>query len=45
MACANLIHASVHWPESYLTDLWPFAMSYAVWVYNRPLLMVMAYLL
>ena len=35
MARANLIHASLRWPERSLLDLWPFAMSYAVWVHNR----------
>eukprot|EP00804_Cyclotella_cryptica_P013428 CCRYP_005167-RA/>CCRYP_005167-RA protein AED:0.30 eAED:0.34 QI:0/0/0/1/0/0/3/0/603 len=35
MARANLIHASIRWPERSLIDLWPFAMSYAIWVHNR----------
>eukprot|EP00804_Cyclotella_cryptica_P024840 CCRYP_001779-RA/>CCRYP_001779-RA protein AED:0.06 eAED:0.06 QI:0/0/0/1/0/0/3/0/1231 len=35
MAHANLIHASIRWPERSLIDLWPFAMSYAIWVHNR----------
>ncbi|KAL7487907.1 hypothetical protein ACHAW6_013533, partial [Cyclotella cf. meneghiniana] len=35
MARANLIHASLRWPERSLLDLWPFAMSYAIWVHNR----------
>eukprot|EP00804_Cyclotella_cryptica_P021020 CCRYP_019781-RA/>CCRYP_019781-RA protein AED:0.29 eAED:0.09 QI:0/0/0/0.75/0/0.25/4/0/351 len=35
MARTNLIHASLQWPERSLLDLWPFAMSYAIWVHNR----------
>eukprot|EP00804_Cyclotella_cryptica_P015074 CCRYP_000647-RA/>CCRYP_000647-RA protein AED:0.72 eAED:0.72 QI:0/0/0/0.5/1/0.5/2/0/813 len=35
MARANMIHASLRWPERSLLDLWPFAMSYAIWVHNR----------
>jgi hypothetical protein len=35
MARANLIHSSIRWPERSLIDLWPFAMSYAIWVHNR----------
>jgi hypothetical protein len=35
MACANMLHATVRWPERSLIDCWPFAMSYAIWVHNR----------
>ena len=34
MARANMIHASLRWPERSLLDLWPFAMTYAIWVHN-----------
>ena len=30
-----LIHAAVHWPETVSMDLWPFAMEYAVHIYNQ----------
>ena len=35
MARANMIHATLRWPERTLLDLWPFAMTYAIWVHNR----------
>eukprot|EP00804_Cyclotella_cryptica_P030778 CCRYP_015040-RA/>CCRYP_015040-RA protein AED:0.35 eAED:0.40 QI:0/0/0/1/0.5/0.33/3/0/442 len=35
MARTNLIHASLCWLEQSLLDLWPFAVSYAIWVHNR----------
>jgi len=35
MSRAMLIHLSVHWPDEYHVDLWPFAMDYAVWLYNH----------
>lgn len=35
MARANMLHAMLRWPEKSLLDLWPFAMSYAIWVHNR----------
>ncbi|KAL7484019.1 hypothetical protein ACHAW6_009661 [Cyclotella cf. meneghiniana] len=35
MARANMLHATLHWPERSFIDLWPLAMNYAVWVYNR----------
>ncbi|KAL7476716.1 LOW QUALITY PROTEIN: hypothetical protein ACHAW6_002558 [Cyclotella cf. meneghiniana] len=34
MACANLIHTSICWPEQSLIDLWPFSMSYTISVHN-----------
>ena len=30
-----LIHAALHWPENTDTSLWPFAMEYAAYLYNR----------
>ncbi|KAL7483583.1 hypothetical protein ACHAW6_014376 [Cyclotella cf. meneghiniana] len=35
MARANMLHASLHWPDHSFTDLWPLVMNYAVWVYNK----------
>ena len=36
MARTTLINAAVRCPEEKLsTDIWPMAMDYAVWVYNR----------
>jgi hypothetical protein len=35
MARACMIHAQLHWPEHSFIDLWPMAMSYAIWVYNK----------
>ena len=35
MARACLIHCTLRWPERAVIDLWPQAMSYAIWVYNR----------
>eukprot|EP00804_Cyclotella_cryptica_P001528 CCRYP_003749-RA/>CCRYP_003749-RA protein AED:0.13 eAED:-0.00 QI:0/0/0/1/0/0.33/3/0/1355 len=35
MARANMLHATLHWPERSFIDLWPLAMNYAVWVYNK----------
>ena len=35
MARANMLHATLHWPDRSFIDLWPLAMSYAVWVYNN----------
>jgi hypothetical protein len=29
-----LLHLKVHWPDEYDTRLWPFALQYAVWLYN-----------
>ena len=34
-ARANLLHAAVHWPAVASVSLWPFAIGYAVWVFNR----------
>ena len=35
MAPANMMHAMIRWPERNMLDLWPFAMSYAIWIHNR----------
>eukprot|EP00804_Cyclotella_cryptica_P011604 CCRYP_020926-RA/>CCRYP_020926-RA protein AED:0.37 eAED:0.37 QI:0/0/0/1/0/0/2/0/251 len=35
MARVNMLHATLHWSERSFIDLWPLAMNYAVWVYNR----------
>ena len=35
MARAMLLHLRVHWPDEFDSSLWPFALSYAVWIYNR----------
>ena len=34
-AHAMLLHAAMHWPQEVSMDLWPFAIDYAVWLYNR----------
>eukprot|EP00804_Cyclotella_cryptica_P020819 CCRYP_019248-RA/>CCRYP_019248-RA protein AED:0.55 eAED:0.29 QI:0/0/0/0.75/0/0/4/0/510 len=31
MSRANMLHATLHWPERSFIDLWPLTMSYAVW--------------
>ena len=35
MAHAMLLHLRVCWPDEFEPSLWPFALSYAVWIYNR----------
>jgi hypothetical protein len=35
MARACMFHAQLHWPERSFIDLWPLAMTYAIWVYNK----------
>ena len=30
-----LLHAMVHWPEHVTLDLWPFAIQYAIYIWNR----------
>ena len=30
-----MIHAALHWPDEFDENLWPFALSYAAWVYNH----------
>ena len=34
-ARAMMIHAMIHWPENVQLDLWPFAINYAVYLWNR----------
>eukprot|EP00804_Cyclotella_cryptica_P027788 CCRYP_009212-RA/>CCRYP_009212-RA protein AED:0.44 eAED:0.14 QI:0/-1/0/1/-1/1/1/0/824 len=35
MARASMRHASLRWPDRPILDLWPLAMSYAIWVDNQ----------
>jgi hypothetical protein len=35
MARASMLHAQLCWPGRTTIDLWPLAMSYAIWVHNR----------
>eukprot|EP00977_Amphora_coffeiformis_P026173 scaffold24499_cov107-Amphora_coffeaeformis.AAC.1 len=35
MARAMLLHLRLHWPDEFLPDLWPFALDYAVYIYNH----------
>jgi hypothetical protein len=30
-----LLHLQIHWPDEFDTKLWPFALSYAAWLYNH----------
>ena len=34
-ARAMVIHAALRWPDQANKSLWPFALDYAVWLYNR----------
>ena len=34
-ARAMMLHAMIHWPEQVTLDLWPFAINYAVYLWNR----------
>jgi hypothetical protein len=34
-ARASMLHAAMHWPQFARVKLWPMAMDYAVWVFNR----------
>jgi hypothetical protein len=34
-AKAMLIHFVIHWPQAAQTDLWPYAVLYAVWIWNN----------
>ncbi len=34
-ARAMMLHAMIHWPEQVSMDLWPFAINYAVYLWNR----------
>ena len=35
MARSMLLHVRLHWPDEFDAALWPFALDYAVWIYNR----------
>ena len=35
MARSNIIHATLHYPQHKFIGLWAFAMSYAIWCYNK----------
>eukprot|EP00804_Cyclotella_cryptica_P011187 CCRYP_007719-RA/>CCRYP_007719-RA protein AED:0.37 eAED:0.29 QI:0/0/0/1/0.5/0.33/3/0/977 len=35
MTRANMLHATLHWPDCSFIDLWPLTMNYAVWVYKK----------
>ena len=28
-------HSSIHWPEVFSVDLWPYALDYATWIHNH----------
>lgn len=34
-ARAMILHAAIHWPEETTLDLWPLAMDYAIYLWNR----------
>ena len=34
-ARACMLHAATHWPARFSIRLWPLALAYAVWVFNR----------
>ena len=35
MARTMLLHLRLHWPDEFSPDLWPFALDYAVYIYNH----------
>jgi hypothetical protein len=35
MARSMLLHLRIHWPDEFSADLWPFALDYAVYIYNH----------
>ena len=35
LARTMLIHAAMHWPEQTHDNLWPFALSHAIYIYNH----------
>ena len=35
MARAMLLHVRIHWPDEFDPALWPFALDYAIWIYNH----------
>jgi transposase InsO family protein len=34
-AHANILHLAMHWPQQACLQLWPQAIDYSVWVFNR----------
>jgi hypothetical protein len=34
-ARAMFLHLKIHWPDEYDSHLWPFTLSYVVWLYNH----------
>jgi hypothetical protein len=34
-ARAMLLHACIHWPDNTNLELWPFALEYAIWIWNN----------
>jgi len=34
-ARALLLHAAIHWPETTQDNLWPFAVDYAIFLWNN----------
>ena len=34
-ARSMILHAAIHWPEETTMDLWPLAMDYAIYLWNR----------
>jgi hypothetical protein len=34
-ARSMMLHAAIHWPEAMSLDLWPFAVNYAVYLWNH----------
>ena len=35
MARSMLLHLRLHWPDEFAANLWPFALDYAVYIYNH----------
>ena len=35
MARSMMLHLRLHWPDEFSADLWPFALDYAVYIYNH----------
>ena len=35
MARAMLLHVRIHWPDEFDAAMWPFALDYAVYIFNR----------
>ena len=35
MSRAMMLHLRLHWPDEFSSDLWPFALDYAVYIYNH----------